>query len=50
MKKTFFLIAIVFISTGTFGQKKKTSNSTSSVLAKVDNITAQIITDKKVKK
>jgi hypothetical protein len=50
MKKIIFLLALSFISIGVFSQKKKTSSSSSSVLAKVDNITAQIITDKKAKK
>jgi hypothetical protein len=48
MKKIVFLLVLSLISNGIFSQKKKTS--TSSVLAKVDNVTAQIITDKKVKK
>lgn len=48
MKKIVFLLALSLITNGVFSQKKKTS--TSSVLAKVDNVTAQIITDKKVKK
>jgi hypothetical protein len=48
VKKIVFLLALSLLSNGAFSQKKKTSNS--SILAKVDNVTAQIITDKKVKK
>ena len=45
--KQLFLICLLVVSTVTFSQKKKATSkksSAKSVLAKVDNLTAEIIT------